>query len=257
MRNLRVISAFCNVGQQIPGVELGSTRLLKYISQSNTVDLITNFESNNSYIKLNNLVKKSIWHSRTCILGGDHSICCATVPAFFDVYKENGHLLWIDAHADINTKYTSLSGNTHGMPLAKVFGLEDNIVISNYSPSFNQLTYLGVRDLDLFEKNIIINKNIKCFNSPTDETKLMEHLKNKTLYISFDVDSLEPKEMPCTGTKVSNGIQINKLCTLIQNINKNCNIKCFDIVEYNPKIGTKDDVMLSEINIAKYIDAIS
>ena len=47
----------------------------------------------------------------------------------------------------------------------------------------------------------------------------MEHLKNKTLYISFDVDSLEPKEMPCTGTKVSNGIQINKLCTLIQNIN--------------------------------------
>ena len=62
--------------------------------------------------------------------------------------------------------------------------------------------------------------------------------------------------MPCTGTKVSNGIDIDELCALIQNINDKCTINCFDIVEYNPKIGNGEEIMLSEINIAKYIDAI-
>ena len=259
MNQLHVISAFCKAGQKLSGVELGSTSLLKYIKNPKYIDLITNFENEYSYVSLNNLVKKSLADSnyKTCILGGDHSICSATIPAFFDTYKENGHVLWIDAHADINTIDSSPSGNSHGMPLAKAFGLEKNIVFNKYKPNFKQLTYLGLRDLDFFEKSFIENNNIKCFNmGKYTENMLINNLKNKNLYISFDVDSLEPKNMPCTGTKVSNGIDIDELCVLIQNINDKCTINCFDIVEYNPKIGNEEEIMLSEINIAKYIDAI-
>ena len=163
MNQLHVISAFCKAGQKLSGVELGSTSLLKYIKNPKYIDLITNFENEYNYVSLNNLVKKSLADSnyKTCILGGDHSICSATIPAFFDTYKENGHVLCIDAHADINTIDSSPSGNSHGMPLAKAFGLEKNIVFNKYKPNFKQLTYLGLEKAVFSKIRVFRGKNIE------------------------------------------------------------------------------------------------
>ena len=269
----RFILAFCKVGQKLPGVEFGSTSIMSSFKDSiiesahhKEISLISNFDRNNiGYKKLNKAVKESIniTNNRTFIIGGDHSISSASVPAFFDKYKENGHLLWIDAHADIHTKETSISGNNHGMPLSEIFGLMENKVLNVYKPTFNQLTYLGIRDIDNDESIIIKNNDINCITSydinsnPINVSELLiNKLSGKKLYISLDVDSLDPKFIPCTGTKVDEGINIDSLCKIVYEINKQCDIVCSDIVEFNPQLGEQSDVDISIKNILKYIKSI-
>ena len=260
IQSFNIILARCNIGQQKKGVEFGSNVLLKTmlsnsIKPSNLCK--TNyFKTNQEYIQLNDFTKKSLDKYRlTGIIGGDHSISGASVPAFFDKYKEDAHLIWIDAHPDLNTNITSISQNSHGMPVSKIFGLMKNSVPSVYTPNFKQITYIGLRSIDLPEKDFIEEYKISKYSSEYINTTgiddilkiLKKNLNYKNIYISLDVDSLDPKFCPSTGTPVENGLHPNTINKIIKTLKPN--IKCFDIVEFNPLIGSERDINNSKKNI--------
>ncbi len=103
------------------------------------------------------------------IIGGDHSIPIGTIPPIFRARKNTG-VVWVDAHADINTPETSRSGNIHGMPLGFLLGLVKNV---NQLPSFQyfkpcmeprDLVYIGLRDVDIAEKRMIKELGIRAYS---------------------------------------------------------------------------------------------
>lgn len=263
-RRIKIINVYCNIGQKKIGVEQGGFHVIKHLIDTPSVSLLSNLmdikciliDNNNKYYYLKNAVQKSLDENEiTLIFGGDHSISSASLPAFLDKYREDAHILWIDAHADINTKHSSLTNNSHGMSLAKVFGLMENDVDQKYYPRFSQLTYLGLREIDPFENEIIKKNNICVWdvNDIRNHKLNYNKFKNKKLYISIDVDVLDFIDMPSTGTVSKNGLLLEELITCLQRILMNNNVKCLDIVEFNPLIGTDKEIMKSTKNINKLL----
>lgn len=265
LRNkVNIINVYCNIGQNKIGVEQGGFHIIKHLINTSSVSSLSNLKdikcvlinNINKYYYLKNAVQKSLDENEiTLIFGGDHSISSASLPAFLDKYREDAHILWIDAHADINTKQSSLTNNSHGMSLAKVFGLMENDVDQKYYPSFSQLTYLGLRETDPFEKEIIQKNNICVWDVNAIRNNKLNYnkFKNKKLYISIDVDVLDFIDMPSTGTVSKNGLLIDELIMCLQRILRNKNVKCLDIVEFNPLIGTDNEIIKSTKNIDKLL----
>lgn len=176
----------------------------------------------------------------------------SSVSATLNKYGSNTKVIWIDAHADINTQITSKSGNVHGMPLGFLTGLDKSIkfnFISNLL-NYDNLCYIGIRDLDKEEIDIIKKYNIKTilsndFNSNTYKitNDLVKWCKSKNvninknylnpIHLSIDVDSLDPTYMEFTGTKSPNGLKLNKLIWFIKNFCSKTNIVNVDLAELN------------------------
>ena len=168
------------------------------------------------------------------VLGGDHSIEMATIPAAVDASEEPLGVLWIDAHADFNTPATSPSGNLHGMVLAAVCGLEPGDVsavqkaqwdrlLNGIAPNSrrmdpNRLVWLGLRDVDSGEaerisgfepRNAISMHEIDRYGIGPMAEQAVARLKQsgaKRLWVSFDADVLDPQIAPGTGTRVRGGL---------------------------------------------------
>jgi arginase len=168
------------------------------------------------------------------VLGGDHSIELATIPAAID--KTDGRLgvLWIDAHADFNTPETSPSGNLHGMALAGVCGLECGvckppmaeqwerllhaIAPSGHFLSPDSIVWMGLRDVDPGEAARIVasNPNHAISMHEIDRYGMAAMLRHAIesllaagvtrLWVSFDADVLDPLLAPGTGTHVRGGL---------------------------------------------------
>lgn len=185
--------------------------------------------------------------------GGDHSLSISTVGAFLNEYPM-GSVLWIDAHGDLNLPEHSLTGNFHGMPLAVLLNLDQiqshQFQWLNVQLKPQKLIYLGIRELDPFEKQMIRKLNIRYYSSTDIEKKginkiseeILELTKDHPLHISFDVDCICSSFSPSTGIQVEGGLswsQVNHLSKIIGNSD---NLKSIDIVEINPKIGTQAQV---------------
>ena len=177
-------------------------------------------------------------------IGGDHSMSIGSVSATLNKYGSNTKVIWIDAHADINTQLTSPSGNVHGMPLGFLTGLDKSNKYNYVSNllKFKNLCYIGIRDLDMEEIDIIKKYNIKTilsheFNSNTNDitNDLIKWCGSKKtpIHLSIDVDSLEPKYMEFTGTKSPNGLELDKLVMFIKKFCSQTNIVNVDLAELN------------------------
>ena len=270
MSRLKIIHACCDSGQNLPGVAGGPQSIMTAITHSpkkpkNISEIRSYFHTGRSYDILNRCTHTSLKiFDQTCILGGDHSITSASLPAFFDAFRDSAHVLWIDAHADINTPQTSPTGHTHGMPLSQTFRLADPRVPASYTPSFDQLTYIGLRSIDEGEQKIIDKYNIKTFSasdvnnqSQTSLDELLERVRDKNVYISFDVDGLDPTVAPSTGTAVPDGLLVDPIIDWIHAIKQEVRrVPCFDIVELNPLLGTKKDVDLTRDNVLRVLDTL-
>ena len=280
---INFILANCRVGQKKMGVEKAPqiiySRLLKYHNKFNKHIDIDNqvsisehsFEINKGYKmlydKYNDFTKKNNYPIIT--LGGDHSIALASCQAFIDKYKEDGHIIWIDAHVDLNTYESSASKNSHGMPVSSLMGIHGTYPIINkkYNLKPEQITYLGPRSIDKEEQMIInkydiqlysskdmrnINKyDIKLYSSKDMRNtyynchnnlfkildELQEKIKDKVIHISFDIDVLDPSLVKSTGTTVDKGLTIHDIYLILNNITKNNMVASCDFVEYNPNIG--------------------
>jgi arginase len=211
---------------------------------------------------LNNLyLENSISQEKNLNIGGDHSMAISTVADSLNKHK-NLKVLWIDAHPDINIYEKSSTKNFHGMPLAFLTNLDSNknfTFIKNHL-DFKNLLYIGIRDIDTYEKEVITKYNInyiKCeeLNSNPINTlqKINEFLKDDPYHLSFDVDSLDPSFIPCTGTPVEGGLDLEKTKYILDNL-KTKNLVNMDLTELNLELGNKEEQEKTMKNVKYLLD---
>ncbi len=209
------------------------------------------------------------------ILSGDHSNAGGTITGIkLAKPKSKLGVIWIDAHADLHTPYTTPSGNLHGMPLATAIA-EDNLECKVHELDektqklWNQLKTIGkikqkvlpedivfisLRDFEKEEKYLIEKHGMKVIT--TNEVrrtgaenvcrKVLRYLSDCTdIYISFDVDSLDSSISKGTGTPVSNGLREREAEDLISKFMQNRKVCCFEITEVNPTLDKEN--MMAEI----------
>jgi arginase len=244
----------CNQGQKKLGVQFGGHFLYENVFNNYKSDKVLSYQNNtfnNQNLSYFNLYKKCIETQYPLVLGGDHSIGASTVMA--SLYKNSDTtVIWIDAHADINTMLASKSKNKHGTPLAMCTGLE-NVWWDKKLPNllkFNNLIYTGIRDLDDFEKDVIKKHNIKVF-SPSQVINFIKKSNNK-IHISFDVDALDPSHLDSTGTIAPNGLSPFDVRNIIMEALYNNKLIGLDVVEFNHELGN----LSKSINSIKNIFAI-
>ena len=204
------------------------------------------------------------------VIAGDHGSAAGTIAGIKMAHPDKRlGVVWIDAHGDLHTPYTTPSGNMHGMPLAIALG-EDNLDsrLNNISeetdkiwkelknvgvtgPKLNpeDLVFIAVRDTEPEEEYLIETLNIR--NYTVDEVnslgteiiiqKTLDRLKDcDLLYISFDVDSMDPKATSYgTGTPVKNGLMPKQAKELLQGFKRSPKTVCMELVEVNPCLDEK------------------
>ncbi len=201
------------------------------------------------------LVEKSLEEGMTpVILGGDHSVAAGTVAgvsAYFRKQRQKIGLIWIDAHADLNTPETSPSGNVHGMPLAALLGLGPAPLanILGFSPKVSpeNTVIIGVRDIDATEKENIRRAGITEVYTMRDidergmRTVMEEALRaagrgTAGYHISLDMDWIDPEDAPGVGTPVRGGATYREAHLAMEIIADHGRMLSFEIVEVNPVI---------------------
>ena len=206
------------------------------------------------------------------VISGDHSTSGGTI-AGIKMAKPNSRLgvIWIDAHADLHTPYTTPSGNMHGMPLAVSIG-EDNEESKMHDPDdktireWNQLknfgkinpkvapddiVFISIRDFEKEEKHLIDKYGMKVITTSQLRRKGPENVVKAALrflnectdiYVSFDVDCLDSSISKGTGTPVSNGLKEREAEDLVSKFMQNRKICCFELTEVNPTLD-KENLM--------------
>ena len=189
------------------------------------------------------------------ILGGDHCIPIGTIPGLVAARPSTG-VVWVDAHADLNTPSSSGSGNMHGMPLGFLLGLVEN---PTAYPAFQwfkpclqpkDMVYIGLRDIDAPEKLAIRRLGIKTFSMHDVDrlgiVKVMEmtndHLaKHKHLHLSYDIDALDPVHAPSTGTTVRGGLTFREGKYITDDLAASGKLTSMELVEVNPMLSSDLD----------------
>jgi len=186
-------------------------------------------------------------------LGGDHSLAIGTVSGTLKNYPD-ACLIWIDAHADINTVESTESGNIHGMPVSFLLGIGSKV--ENFSwvqPILKpeRLVYIGLRDVDAGEKKILREHNIKAFSMhEVDKYGIgkivdmaLDHVnpkRDRPIHLSFDVDALDPSVAPSTGTPVRGGLTFREGHYICEAVCETGLLVGLDIMEVNPSLSDED-----------------
>lgn len=189
-------------------------------------------------------------------LGGDHCIAIGSLGGALRARPSLG-VIWVDAHADINAPEFSPSANAHGMPVAFLTKMVD----VEHAPGYDwmadvpklaadKLVYVGLRDLDDFEKNLVRKMGIKTFTMQHIDKygigKVMEmsleHLCGKgevPLHMSFDIDGCDPSIAPATGTRVPGGLNFRESSYVCEAVAETNLLVSMDMVEVNPLLSTR------------------
>lgn len=198
------------------------------------------------------------------VLAGDHASCAGTMHGLKMAHGEDEiGVIYIDAHADLHSPYSSDSGNMHGMPLAIACAL-DNENYGTYTPTPEEkhywhrlkfmassersikpenIIFCAIRDCESSEEQLIKEHNISV-HSVADITyhgieKTISMIFNKLahcqhIYVSFDVDSVDPLYIPGTGTPVKNGLSYEQALQLNLGLIENSKVCCWEMAEINP-----------------------
>ena len=166
-------------------------------------------------------------------LGGDHTTSLGTLWALSEM-GEPFDVVWIDAHGDFNTLQTSPSGNPHGMVLALACGLMPEYVHQLVPPS--ALRLWGIRDLDFGERLLLRREKVEIHDphqTRSEAARLIDRLA-PNVFVSFDIDSVEPAEAPATHTPVPGGFTRAQALDLVRRIAQRRRLLALDIVEFHP-----------------------
>lgn len=213
------------------------------------------------YKNIHDLVLDAFDESKMPILlGGDHSSAICSISALLKKFPKAG-IIWIDAHADINTFETSPTGNIHGMPVAALTGLisKQDLFSGDWTCNFldpRQIVYIGIRDLDPGERQVLKDKKILNYSAAdlkkldlnevfnTIETHFYEHGFDQGVHVSFDIDGLSADLVPSTGTPVGDGLDLKTIEKIMKLINERFDLTSVDCVEFNPnKTSSEEDVL--------------
>lgn len=190
------------------------------------------------------------------ILGGDHSIAAGTFSAIASFYRARARkeigLIWLDAHADINTHESSPSGNAHGMPLAAILGYGEPSMVNleGYAPKLDPkfCVHVGARDLDLGEKRRIRELGLRenfFTMSEIDRRGMLACIEDAVeiasqapggYAVTFDVDIIDPRFAPGSGTLVRGGVTYREAHLALEVIAERGGMRSFELVEVNPML---------------------
>jgi len=192
------------------------------------------------------------------VLGGDHSLAAGSVAAAADwamkTKKLPMGLLWVDAHGDMNTPATSLSGNVHGMPLAALLGPEpaELAKIGTVSPKVSpaHTVLIGVRNLDEREKVAVRDSHVHVFTMKDIDRQgiasIVEQAVNLAgngtagIHVSFDMDVCDPQIAPGVGTPVKGGLDYREAHMVMEIVADSGRLTSIDIVEVNPTLDVRN-----------------
>lgn len=207
------------------------------------------------------------------IVAGDHSSAGGTIAGIKCQFPEKQlGVIWVDAHADLHSPYTTPSGNVHGMPLATALAIDnkgagDNEVtdeerdaweklkaLGGISPKIypEDLVFIGVRATEEAEDNLIGQFRLKNISVEEIASKgsvqaakeALQHLGHcELIYVSFDVDSLDKEISRGTGTPVGTGLSVEQAKQLLHTFAVDSRLCCLEIVEVNPVLDDKGNLM--------------
>jgi arginase len=225
-------------------------------------------------------VYETIWEEFfPLVIAGDHSTAYGTIAGIKKADpKIRLGVIWIDAHADIHTPFTTPSGNMHSMALAMACGIDNleckvndprgetleyweqikNVGLPGPKVYPEDIVYMAVRDLEKPE-NYLVNKYNVNFIETEDVKKLgpakmaeralamLDHCD--LIYVSFDVDSLDSRISAGTGTPVPNGLTVEEAKILNVELAKSSKVCAWEIVEVNPTLDTENRMAESAFEI--------
>ncbi len=187
------------------------------------------------------------------VLGGDHSLALGSIRGAARV-KTLG-VIWVDAHADFNTQGTTPSGNIHGMPLAALCGLGDRRLTRLWDEDLaavdpRRVAIIGARDLDQGEKSNLKEAGVMVMGMEQIDRlgmvaaieKAIERVSRdaKGLYLSFDMDVMDPRHAPGVGTPVAAGLTQREGHVACELIGETGKLIGMDIVEVNPILDVQN-----------------
>lgn len=224
----------------------------KFYSHSNLKYLETIVEVNNN---LAHAVYSSLKaESFPLVIGGDHSVALGSISGVSRA-KDNFAVIWMDAHGDINTHDTSGSGNIHGMPLAKLMniGYKDltDLYFKGQKVKPENVFILGARDLDPGEVELIERMKLNVFSAKDINDKgistviqqVLETIKANNvqdIHLSFDLDFIDSRYVPGTGTPVADGISVEDTKVALKALAETKMIGSMDFVELNALLDKND-----------------
>lgn len=190
-------------------------------------------------------------------IGGDHSMALGTIAGIAaHCRKENKSfgVIWIDAHADMNTNLTTPSGNIHGMPLAASMGLGHKSLVDffGFAPKLKpeNCALIGIRSVDKEEKENIKKLNPTVYTmSDIDKlgihrviSKVLKQFRKQVdhIHVSFDVDSVDPFVTPGVGTPVKGGLDYREAHLLMETIAECGCMSSLEVAEINPVLDIRN-----------------
>ena len=224
---------------------------------------------------MENRVSEAVYYSLKkdhfpLVLAGDHSTAYGTIAGIKKARPDiRLGVVWIDAHGDLHSPYTTPSGNMHGMPLAMA-GAEDNLdckindpkeetidywerikKIGGMSPKVNlsDIVFISVRDIEKPEKYLMDKYKIRNFSTNECREIGMKEVAKRTLekltdcdciYVSFDVDSMDSRISEGTGTPVPNGLTVEEAKEINKALAESEKVCCWEMVEVNPTLDKEN-----------------
>ncbi len=181
------------------------------------------------------------------VLGGDHSIAIGTLAGVARHHGRAGGVIWLDAHADLNTPATSPSGNVHGMALAAALGLAGDafahpeLTLPALEPE--RVALVGVRSLDEGERALLRGSGARVFTMSEIDRIGIERAVHEALdrvagpgfvHVSLDLDVLDPEVAPGVGTPVRGGLTYREAHLALELIAEAGVAASLEVVEVNP-----------------------
>lgn len=180
-------------------------------------------------------------------LGGDHSITLGLFSGVSAAVSGDIGMIYFDAHGDMNTSATTLTGNIHGMHLAALMGFGDERLVNVYQDGAklqkDNLIHIGGCDFDQAELDLVRNENLKTFgiddllaHGMNPLLSMVDALQKRVsnVYVSLDLDSIDSLYAPGAGMPNRGGLTYREIVAMANYIGKNCNVVGVDVVEYNP-----------------------
>ena len=191
------------------------------------------------------------------VLGGDHSLGAGSVAATAAWLRSRQQalgLIWVDAHADINSPATSPSGNVHGMPLAALLGGEplELARIGGPEPAVRpeHTVLVGIRNLDDREKEIVKASGVHAFTMKDIDRLGIAGVMERALaaasagtggiHVSFDLDACDPAVAPGVGTPVKGGLDYREAHYVMEAVAESGRLVALDLVEVNPALDLRN-----------------
>jgi len=207
------------------------------------------------------VVEESTAGARPLVLGGDHSVALGTLGGLAAAHGVGG-VLWIDAHADVNTPETSPSGNVHGMPLAAALGLAGPEFDSDAWPlpalDPRRVVLLGLRQADTGERKLLHEVGVRVFTMSEIDRIGVERAVREAIdrvagsgfvHVSLDMDALDPEVAPGVGTPVRGGLTYREAHLALELVAESGLAGSLEVVEVNPILDRENTTAFTAVEL--------